>query len=139
MADTLWFTEGLNEILSNGLPSTVYFALSTKSVDATSAHTAGETLAGANFGEITGTGYARLSEAEPSPSSGSVAFAQKSWDTGSATDWPAAVRSIVAMTGAAGTGKLLFARNLQSGGAARDLSGAHTIENVTPTVTLAGA
>lgn len=139
MADTLFFTEGLNELLSNGLPSTVYFALSTKSVDATSAHTAGETLAGAAFGEITGTGYARLSEAEPTPSGGVVAFALKSWDTGTATDWSSTARSIVCMTGAAGTGKLLFARNLQTGGAARDLSGAHTIENVTPTVTLAGA
>lgn len=138
MADTLWFTEGLNEILSNGLPSTVYFALSSKSVDATSAHTAGETLAGAAFGEISGTGYARLSEAEPTPVAGSVAFAQKSWDTGAATDWSATVRSIVAMTGPAGSGKLLFAHNLQPGGAARDLSGAHTIENVTPTASLAG-
>lgn len=139
MADTIWFTEGLNEILQNGLPTTVYFALSTKSVDATSPHTAGETLAGAAFGEITGTGYARLSEAEPTVTGGAAVFAVKSWATGAATDWTATARSWVAMTGAAGTGKLLCARNLVSGGAARDLSGANTTENVTPTISVAGA
>lgn len=139
MSDTIWFTEGLDEVLQNGLPSTVYFALSTKSVDGTSAHTAGETLAGATFGEITGTGYARLSEAEPTVTAGAAAFAVKSWATGAATDWPATVRSWVAMTGPAGTGKLLCAHNLISGGAARDLSQANTTENVEPTISVAGA
>jgi hypothetical protein len=137
MADFLIFTEGKNELLSNGLPSTCYFLLSTKSVDGTSAFTAGNTLAGATLGEITGTGYARISESEPTPSSGSAAFSQKSWSTSAATDWPAAVRSVVLVTGAAGTGKAICAWNLVTGGAARDLSAANTTEQVTPTLTLA--
>jgi hypothetical protein len=136
MADFLVFTEGRTELANNGLPATCYFLLSTKSVDGTSAHTAGETLAGATLGEITGTGYARLSEAEPTASSGVVTFAVKSWSTGSATDWPAAVRSVVLVTGAAGTGKAICAWNLQAGGTARDMSAANTTENATPTLTV---
>jgi hypothetical protein len=136
VADFLFFTEGKNELLNNGLPATCYFALSTKSVDGTSAHTAGETLTGAAFGEITGTGAGRLSQAEPTASGGAVAFALMSWVTGSATDWPSAVRSVVLMTGAAGSGKLLCAWNLITGGGARDLSAASTTEQVTPTLSL---
>ena len=93
MADFLMFTEGKTELANNGLPSTCYFILSTKSVDGTSAHTAGETLAAADLGEITGTGYARLTESEPTASSGVVSFSQKSWSTSSATNWPSAVPS----------------------------------------------
>src|SRR4051812_6031136 len=115
MADFIMFTEGKNELLANGLPSTCYFLLSSKSIDATSAHTAGETLAGATLGEITGTGYARQSQAEPTPSAGSAAFSQMTFATGSAVDWPAAVRSVVLVTGAAGTGKAICAWNLQTG------------------------
>lgn len=134
MADFIMFTEGKNELLNNGLPSTCYFLLSTKSVDATSAHTAGETLAGATLGEITGTGYARQSQSEPTASGGSVSFVQMSWTTGSATDWPATVRSVVLATGASTTGKAICAWNLQTGGAARDMSQASTTEQATPTL-----
>lgn len=134
MADFIAFNEGKTELAANGLPSTCYFLLSTKSVDATSAHTAGETLAGGDLGEITGTGYARQSQSEPTPVDGVVSFAEESWDTGAATDWPSAVRSVVLVTGAAGTGKAICAWNLQSGGTARDLSTANTIERVTPTL-----
>lgn len=136
MADFLMFTEGKTEMANNGLPSTCYFILSTKSVDGTSAHTAGETLAAADLGEITGTGYARLTESEPTASSGVVSFAVKSWSTGSATNWPSAVRSVVLATGASTTGKAICAWNLQTGGTARDLSAANTTENVTPTLTV---
>ncbi len=137
MADFIAFTEGKTELANNGLPSTCYLLLSTKSVDATSAHTAGETLAGATLGEITGTGYSRQSQAEPTASSGVVTFAQASFATSAATDWPATVRSIVLATGASTTGKAICAWNLQTGGAARDMSAANTTEAVTPTLTLA--
>lgn len=134
MADFLMFTEGKTELANNGLPSTCYFLLSTKGVDAGTAHTAGETLAAADLGEITGTGYARLTESEPTASSGVVSFAIKTWSTGSATNWPAGVRSIVLATGASTTGKAICAWNLQTGGTARDMSAANTTENVTPTL-----
>jgi hypothetical protein len=136
VADFISFAEGKTELANNGLPSTCYFALSTFSVGATSPFAGSETLAGAAFGEITGTGYARQSESEPTAVFGVVSFTQLTWSTGAATNWPAAVRSIVLMTGAAGTGKLICAWNLQTGGAARDLSAANTTENVTPTLTL---
>lgn len=136
MADFLVFTEGRNEIASNGLPSTCYFLLSTKSVDGTSVFTAGNTLAGATVGEITGTGYARQSQAEPAPVAGVVSFAQKTWANGSATDWPATVRSCVLATTADNTGKAICAWNLQPGGVARDMSQANTTEQFTPTLTV---
>lgn len=136
MADFIMFTEGKNELGSNGLPSTCYFLLSTKGVDAGTAHTAGETLAGATLGEITGTGYARQSQSEPTPASGVFTFAQMSFATASATDWPSGVRSVVLVTGAAGTGKAICAWNLQTGGGARDMSGANTTEQVTPVLTV---
>ncbi len=134
MADFLMFTEGKNELGTNGLPSTCYFLLSSKSVGATSAFTGAETLAGATLGEIAGTGYARQSQAEPAPSSGAFAFSQMSFATGSATDWPAAVRSVVLATGSAAVGKAICAWNLVATGTARDLSAANTTENVTPTL-----
>jgi hypothetical protein len=134
MADFIAFAEGKDELAANGLPTTCYFLLSTKSVDATSPFTGAETLAAANLGEITGTGYARLSQAEPAPSGGVVAFSQKSWVTGAAVNWPAAVRSVVLCTSATTAGKALCAWNLQVGGAARDMSAANTTENVTPTL-----
>lgn len=136
MADFIAFTEGKNELANNGLPSTCYFLLSTKSVDGTSAFTAGNTLSGATVGEITGTGYARQSQAEPTASSGTVTFSQMSWATGAATDWPAAVRSVVLATTSNNTGKAIAAWNLQTGGTARDMSGANTTENFTPTLTV---
>lgn len=134
MADLIMFTEGKTEILNNGLPSTCYFGLSTKSVDGTNPYTAGVTLAGS--GEISGTGYSRKTEAEPTASSGVATFAAKSWTTGSATDWSSVARSIFLATTNDNTGKIICAWNLQTGGAARDLSQANTTENATPTLTL---
>jgi hypothetical protein len=136
VADFLMFTEGRNELGSNGLPATSYFLLSTKSVGATSPHVASETLAAADLGEITGTGYVRQSQAEPTPATGSFAFALMSFANGAATDWPAAVRSLVLATASGTGGKAVCAWNLIAGGAARDLSAASTTENCTPTLTL---
>lgn len=104
-------------------------------MDGTSAFSASDTLAG-GVGEISGTGYSRKNESEPAASSGAVSFAQKSWDNGSATDWPATVRSVVLVTTANNSGKAICAWNLQAGAAARDMSQAHTTENFTPTLTL---
>lgn len=134
MADFIAFNEGRSELASNGLPSTCYFGLSSKSVDGTNAYTAGVTLA--SSGEITGTGYTRKSQAEPTPASGVVSFTQMSWTTGAATDWSATARSIFLATTTDNTGKIIAAWNLQTAGAARDLSGANTTENVTPTLTV---
>lgn len=136
MADFKSFNEGRKELANNGLPATCYFLLSTRAADT---HAVTDTLAG-GVGEITGTGYARLSEAEPAASSANpsaVAFAVKSWTTGAATDWPAAVRSVVLATTSDNTGKAICAWNLVVGGAARDLSQASTTENFTPTLTVA--
>src|SRR5690348_7517288 len=121
MSDFISFNEGRQYLANNGLPSTCYFLLSTKSVDSVSAFTASATLAG-GVGEITGTGYARQTESEPTATAASpsvVAFAQKSWSTGSATDWPANVRSCVLATTADNVGKAICAWNLQPGGVAR--------------------
>lgn len=134
MADFIAFTEGLNEIVNNGLPSTCSFDLSTKPCSGTGAHAAGDTFGG-GYGVITGTGYAAQTESEPSASGGVVSFAAKAWTTGSATDWPASVKSCVLRSGS----KILCAWNLQAGGTARNLSGAGTTETFTPTLTLAGA
>jgi hypothetical protein len=134
MADFLVFDEGARELENNGLPATCYFLLSTKSVDATNAFAAGNTLSGATVGEITGTGYARKNQAEPTASGRSVVFTQMSWATGSATDWPSTVRSIVLATTSDNSGKAICAWNLQAGGAARDMSGANTSLYVTPTL-----
>lgn len=132
MANFIAFDEGLTDLINNGLPSTCTFDLSTKSVDGTSPFTAADTYGG-GYGVATGTGYSAKTESEPTAAAGVVSFAQKSWSTGSATDWPSTVRSIVLRNG---TSKLLCAWNLQSGGAARDMSAANTTENVTPTLTL---
>jgi hypothetical protein len=134
MADFIAFNEGKSELGSNGLPATCYFLLSTKGVDAGTAHTAGETLAAADLGEISGTGYVRKNQAEPTPVNGVYSFAQMSWDTASATNWPSGVRSIVLATGSGASGKAICAWNLQAGGAPRDMSAANTTENVTPTL-----
>lgn len=131
MANFIAFDEGLTELANNGLPATCYFDLSTKSVDATSPFTAADTYGG-GYGVATGTGYSAKTESEPTAAAGVVSFAQKSWSTSSATDWPSTVRSVVLRT----TSKLICAWNLQTGGAARDMSQANTTENVTPTLTL---
>jgi hypothetical protein len=138
MADWIMFDEGANELLNNGCPSTCYFLLSTKSVSGTNPFSAGNTLSGATLGEITGTGYARQSQAEPAAASRAKPFSQMSWSTGSATDWPSTVRSVVLVTTADNTGKAICAWNLQTGtgGAARDMSQANTTENAAPVLTL---
>lgn len=135
MADYLAFNEGKTELVNNGLPATCYFLLSTRAVGGVGGHAAADTLAG-GVGEITGTGYARKTEAEPVAVNGVVSFAQKSWSTGAAVDWPASVKSIVLVTSPDNTGKALAAWNLVTGGVARDLSQANTTENFTPTLTL---
>lgn len=136
MADFLVFDQGANELLDNGYSSTIYLRLSTKKVgtQAGGEHAVGDTLAG-GFGEATGTGYTPKSQAEPAAAARAKALAQAIWNTGSATDWPPAVRSVVAATSSDGSGKLLWAMNLIAGGAARDLSQANTEERVTPTHT----
>jgi hypothetical protein len=135
MADFLAFNEGKTELANNGLPSTCRFLLSTKPCSGAGSHSASDTLAG-GVGEITGTGYSRQTEAEPTAASGVVSFAAKTFSTGSATDWPASVKSVVLVTSADNSGKAIAAWNLQAGGAARDMSAANTSEVVTPTLTL---
>lgn len=135
MADFIMFNEGRTELANAGLPATCYFLLSTRGVDAGTAHAAGNTLAG-GVGEITGTGYSRKSQAEPTAVSGVVSFSQMSWATGAAADWPASVRSVVLVTTADNTGKAICAWNLVTGGAGRDMSAANTTEQVTPTLTV---
>jgi hypothetical protein len=136
VADFLSFNEGRKELANNGLPATCYFLLSTRDCNT---HTVTDTLAG-GVGEITGTGYARQSESEPTASAANpsaVAFAQKTWSTGAATDWPASVKSVVLVTTSDNTGKAICAWNLVPGGAARAMNAANTTENFTPTLNLA--
>lgn len=137
IADFISYNEGRKELGNNGLPATCYFLLSTKDC---STHLVTDTLSGTGVGEITGTGYARTSEAEPTASSANptaVVFSQKSWSTGSATDWPSSVKSCVLVTTSDNTGKALCAWNLVAGGAARAMNAASTTENFTPTLNLA--
>src|SRR5690242_3165069 len=115
MSDFISFNEGRDYLAANGLPATCYFLLSTKAV---SAFLVTDTLAG-GVAEITGTGYARQSEAKPAATAANpavVAFAQKTWATGAATDWPASVESVVLVTSADNTGKAICAWNLIAGG-----------------------
>lgn len=136
MADFIAFNEGRKELVNNGLPATCYFLLSTKDCNT---HVVGDTLAG-GVGEITGTGYARQSESEPTATAANpsaVVFAQKSWSTGVNTDWPASVKSCVLVTTSDNTGKAICAWNLVAGGAARAMNAASTTEAFTPTLNLA--
>lgn len=135
MADFLAFNEGRSYLANNGLPATCYYLLSTKPCSGTGAHAASDTLAG-GIGEITGTGYVRQSQAEPSAASGVVSFAEVSFATGAASDWPASVKSIVLVTTADNSGKAICAWNLQSGGTARNLAQPNTTESFTPTLTV---
>jgi hypothetical protein len=140
VSDFLVFDEGARELLNNGLPATTRFLLSTKKVgtQAGGEHIQTDTLAGTGVGEITGTGYARVSQAEPTAATRSVVWSVISWSTGSATDWPAGVKSVVLVTTADNTGKAICAWNLRTGaetGLARDMSGSNTTENFTPTLT----
>jgi hypothetical protein len=136
VADFLSFNEGRKELANNGLPATCYFLLSTRDC---ATHAVTDTLAG-GVGEITGTGYARQSEAEPTASSANpaaVAFAQKTWATGAAADWPASVKSVVLATTSDNTGKAVCAWNLVAGGTARAMNVPSTTENFTPTLNVA--
>ena len=136
MADSISFNEGRKEIANNGLPATCYFLLSTKDCNTLLVT---DTLAG-GVAEITGTGYSRQSEAEPTATSANpsaVVFAQKTWSTGAATDWPSSVKSCIMATTVDNTGKALCAWNLVAGGTARAMNAASTTENFTPTLNLA--
>jgi hypothetical protein len=120
------FNQGRQVVEDTGWPATVTFALSTRDANT---HAAADTYAG-GFGEITGTGYARATQAEPAATGlGRKLFTVLSWATGSATDWTSP-KSIVALD--AGTSKIICAWNLIPGGAARDMSQANTTLNVTP-------
>ena len=133
MADFISFNEGRAQIANVGLPATCTFALSTKDCNT---HVVGDVYA--SFGEITGTGYTRQTEAEPTATSANpnvIAFAVKTFATGAATDWPASVKSCVLVD--AGNTKLLCAWNLVAGGAARAMNAASTTENFTPTLNVA--
>lgn len=134
MPDFTAFAEGNQYLLThgNGLPTTCYFLLSTTAVGS---FASAATLAG-GVGEITGTGYARQSQAAPTPSGGTITFTQMSWSTGSAVNWPSGVKSIVMVTTADNTGKAIWAWNLVPGGGSRDLSLAGTTEQAAPTYSL---
>src|ERR1043165_8705775 len=100
MADFISFNEGRKELANNGLPSTCYFLLSTKPCSGTGTLAVTDTLAG-GVGEITGTGYARQAQSEPTASSANpsvISFSQMSWSTSSATDWSNAVKSVILVT-----------------------------------------
>lgn len=136
MADFISFNEGRKEIADNAKPATSYFLLSTKDCNT---HVVGDTLAG-GVGEITGTGYARQSEATPAATSANpaaVAYAVKTWATGAASDWPASVKSVVLATTSDNTGKAICAWNLVAGGTARAMNVPSTTENFTPTLNVA--
>lgn len=136
MADFISFNEGRKELANNGLPSTCYFLLSTKD---SSTHAVTDTLAG-GVGEITGTGYARQTESEPTATAANpsaVVFAQKTWATSAATDWPSSVKSCVLATTTDNTGKAICAWNLVATGTARAMNAANTTENFTPTLNVA--
>jgi hypothetical protein len=138
MADFTSFAEGDQYLLThgNGLPATCFFLLSTTAV---SSFAAGTTLAVSGVGEITGTGYTRQSQSVPTPSGGTVTFTAMTWSTGSATNWPNNVKSVVLVTSTDNTGKAICAWNLVTGGASRDMSQANTSEQVTPTFSISPA
>lgn len=127
MADFISFEEGRTDIANNGLPATCTFDLSTKTVDEL---TKEATYAG-GYAVATGTGYAAKTEAEPTATKGKVEFAKKTWETGSATDWPASVKSCVLRNG---TSKLICGWNLQASGVGRAMNAANTTEAFTPTL-----
>src|SRR5438105_1132040 len=103
MADFISFNEGRKELANNGLPANCWFLLSTKDCNT---HVVTDTLAG-GVGEITGTGYSRSVQAEPTATlanPAAVAFTQITWATGVNTDWPASVKSVVLVTTSDNTG-----------------------------------
>jgi hypothetical protein len=139
VADFISFSAGRAFLANGGLPATCYFLLSTKPCSGTGTHVVGDTLAG-GVGEITGTGYTRQSQAEPTATTAtpaSVVFTQMTWNTGAATNWPASVKSCVLATTSDNSGVALCAWNLQAGGTARNMAAASTLEQFTPTLNLA--
>lgn len=130
------FNEGRKLMAQSGLPGTCYFLLSTK--DAATL-TATDTLAG-GVSEITGaTGYSRASQSLPTPTTASpnvISFTQMTWSTGSATNWPSAVKSVVLVSTSDNTGKAIAAWDL-NGTTGRAMNVANTTENFTPTLNLA--
>lgn len=136
MADFISFNEGRKQVGNNGLPSTCYFLLSTKDCNT---HVVGDTLAG-GVGEITGTGYARQTSAEPTGSTANPSvftFSTLTWSTGTATDWPSSVKSVVMATTVDNSGQAICAWNLQTGGGARAFNAANTTENFSPVLNIA--
>ncbi len=130
MADMITFDEGQDAILEGGVfLRDVFIDLSTKSVGATNPYVETDTYATRGT-PAPGTGYSRGTYSGPANyTNGTCVFAQKSWDNGTATDWSAVMRSAVMTNGTVA----IAAWNLQPGGAARDMSGAHTTEQFTPT------
>lgn len=129
MADFVAIKEGLTDLINNGLPATCTFDLSTKTAEEIGA----SATFGGGFGKITGTGYAAKTQSEPTASSGKVEFAKIVWETAEATDWPAAVKSVVLRDG---TNNLICVWNLQEGGTARNMASKNTKEEFTPTLEL---
>jgi hypothetical protein len=106
--------------------------LSTKPCTGGGAHAVGDTYGG-GFGEITGTGYTPQTASEPAAnSSGTKTWPTVSFSTGTAADWPAAVKSVV-YTDLANT-KLIYAEDLS---ATRDMSAAY--RTITHTLTTTSA
>ncbi len=136
MPDFVSFNEGRRELAVIGLPPTCWFLLSTISCEELKPS---DTLAG-GVGEITGTGYMRGGQADPLPTLDNptaVEFAEQTWATEAAHDWPADVRSVVMATTPDDSGKAICAWNLVAGGYSRDLSLPLVAEHFTPTLTLA--
>lgn len=139
MADFISFNEGRQNVLEAGvgLPTGANkcgFRLSTKDCNT---HVVTDTFAG-GFGEITGTGYAEQVQTAPAPTAANPAaavFAQATWSTGAATDWPASVKSVVLVD--KNTSEIICAWNLVVGGTARAMNAVNTTENFTPTLNLA--
>ena len=128
------FEEGRKKLAQSGLPATCFFLLSTKS-ETDFLQT--DTLAG-GVGEATGTGYARQSQALPTPTTANptaISFVQMTWSTGSATDWPVAVKSVVLVTTTDNTGVAVAAWNV-NGTSGFPMNAASTTLQDTPTLDL---
>lgn len=132
LADFIAFNAGAQYLLTSGdgLPATCYFLLSDLAV---ASLPASSTLAG-GVGEITGTGYTRQSQAAPTPTNGTASFSQMSWSTGSATNWPSAIYTVILATSSGNTGTAICAWNLIPGGGAVNMAQANATLNVTPTL-----
>jgi hypothetical protein len=93
MPDFLMFNEGKDDLLTNGLPATCTFELSTRQIGLGGTPLAAGTTHAGGYGLATGTAYASKTEAKPTPSAGVANFAQKSWSHrrrgGRLLDWPA--------------------------------------------------